>query len=362
MIRVARALSLCALAATTAGCAAPYYWQAIGGHLELLRKREPIEDVVADPAVDPKLQTTLTRIAAMRRFAVDELGLPSNDSYTSYVALDRPYVVWNVVATEEFSVEPRRWCFPFAGCVAYRGYFDRAKAERFAEKLAEDGLDTHSGGSTAYSTLGYFADPVLSTMVNGGEQYVASLLFHELAHQKLYIKDDSEFSEAFAMVVEEFGTQRWLSQHGTPADLERYRGRRARRAEFAELIAAQQARLARSVSTGGSAEQLRAGKALAFDALRREYEALKATTWAGNTDYDAWFAQPLNNATLASVATYTRWLPALRAQLEAVGLDAFYAAAAELEDLDAAEREERLRAWAAKATVPATTSDASASG
>ena len=274
-------MSLCALAATTAGCAAPYYWQAIGGHLELLRKREPIEDVVADPAVDPKLQTTLTRIAAMRRFASDELGLPSNDSYTSYVALDRSYVVWNVVATDEFSVEPRRWCFPFAGCVAYRGYFERAKAEHFAQQLAEDGLDTHSGGSTAYSTLGYFADPVLSTMVNGGEQYVASLLFHELAHQKLYIKDDSEFSEAFAMVVEEFGTQQWLLQHGTPADLERYRGRRARRVEFAELIAAQQARLRAVYSTGGSPEQLRAAKALAFDALRLEYAGAESDDVGG---------------------------------------------------------------------------------
>ena len=188
MVRFGRAISLCALASTTAGCAAPYYWQAIGGQLELLRKREPIEEVIADPAVDPKLKTTLTRIATMRRFAVDELGLPSNDSYTTYVALDRPYVVWNVVATDEFSVDPQRWCFPFAGCVAYRGYFDKAAADRFAAKLAADGLDVQSGGSTAYSTLGYFDDPVLSTMVNGGEQYVASLLFHELAHQQLYVK------------------------------------------------------------------------------------------------------------------------------------------------------------------------------
>ncbi len=362
MIRVARMLALSALAAVTAGCAAPYYWQAIGGHLELLRKRERIDDIVADPAVDPKLQTTLTRIAAMRRFASEELGLPSNDSYTQYVALDRPYVVWNVVATGEFSVEPRRWCFPFAGCVAYRGYFDRERAERYARRLADDGLDTYSGGSTAYSTLGYFADPVLSTMVNGGEQYVASLLFHELAHQKLYIKSDSEFSEAFATVVEEFGTERWLSQHGTPADLERYRARRARRAQFGELIAAQQARLRALYASGGSQDQLRAAKARAFDTLRAEYETLKVTKWQGNTDYDAWFAQPLNNATLASVATYTRWLPALRAQLEALGLDAFFAATAELEDLDAAEREERLRAWAVKARVPAPASDASASG
>jgi predicted aminopeptidase len=344
MISVGRAIASCMLAALTSGCAAPYYWQAIGGQLELLRKREPIVEVIADPATDPKLRETLERVAEIRRFAVDELGLPSNDSYTTYVELDRPYVVWNVVATEEFSVDPRRWCFPFAGCVAYRGYFDREAAERFAAKLAAKGFDTHSGGSTAYSTLGYFADPVLSTMVAGGEQYVASLIFHELAHQRLYVKSDSEFSEAFAMVVEEVGTERWLAAHGTPEDLERYRVRRKRRLEFGELIAAQQRRLRALYASGASPDELREGKKQAFDTLRREYEALKAS-WGGSSEYDAWFAQPLNNATLASVATYTRWVPALRARLEQVGLTAFYADAAAVAELDAPLREERLRSW-----------------
>ncbi len=363
MIRLGKAIAVCALAGATAGCAAPYYWQAIGGQLELLRKREPIEEIIADPAVDPKLKTTLARVETIRRFAVDELLLPSNDSYTTYVELDRPYVVWNVVATGEFSVEPRRWCFPFAGCVAYRGYFDKAAADRFAAKLATDGFDVQSGGSTAYSTLGYFADPVVSTMVNGGEQYVASLLFHELAHQQLYIKGDSEFSEAFAMVIEELGTERWLSQHGSPADLERYWARRQRRVQFGALIAAQQARLRVVYATGAPPEQLRAEKERAFDTLRREYEALKAS-WQGSTEYDAWFAQPLNNATLASVATYTRWVPALRARLKEVGLTAFYADAAAVAELDAEEREERLRAWEARARErePAASGEASASG
>ena len=361
MNRVGKAIAACALVCTASGCAAPYYFQAIGGQLELLRKREPIEDVIADPAADPTLKSTLARVETMRRFAVDELELPSNDSYTTYVALDRPYVVWNVVATEEFSVDPQRWCFPFAGCVAYRGYFDKARADRFAAKLAEDGLDTSSGGSTAYSTLGYFDDPVLSTMVAGGDQYVASLLFHELAHQRLYVKSDSEFSEAFAMVVEEIGTERWLSEHGTPADLERYRTRRQRREQFGELIAAQQARLRALYASGAPPEQLREDKQLAFDTLRREYEALK-TSWQGNTDYDAWFAQPLNNATLASVATYTRWLPAMRARLDEVGLSAFYADAAAVAKLDAEEREAKLRAWAAKASAPGPDRDVSASG
>jgi predicted aminopeptidase len=355
MIRIGRAISLCVLAAMTAGCAAPYYWQAIGGQLELLRKREPIEEVIADPHADPALKNTLTRVTDMRRFAVEELGLPSNDSYTSYVELDRPYVVWNVVATNEFSVDPQRWCFPFAGCVAYRGYFDKAAADRFAADLATEGLDVHSGGSTAYSTLGYFADPVLSTMVNGGDQYVASLLFHELAHQKLYVKSDSDFSEAFAMVVEELGTERWLTQHATPTELERYRLRRQRREQFGELISVQQARLRAIYASGAPAARLRAEKEGAFATLRAEYGAVKAH-WQGNTDYDAWFAQPLNNATLASVATYTRWLPALRGRLQEVGLAAFYADAAALAELRSAERQQELLAWDARARTGEATS------
>ena len=338
------ALVLAAIVVTMAGCAAPYYWQAVGGQFELLRKREPIEEVIENPAVNAELKSTLTRVAAIRRFAVDELLLPDNDSYTTYVALDRPYVVWNVVAADEFSVEPRRWCFPFAGCVAYRGYFDRAAAESFAAELAGQGLDTYTGGSNAYSTLGYFDDPVLSTMVRGGEQYVASVLFHELAHQKVYVKDDSELSEAFAMVVEELGTERWLMRNATAADLTRYRQRRERRAQFGALIAAQQARLSALYARGTPGEELRAAKARAFETLRSDYAALKAT-WGGAADYDAWFAQPLNNAALASVATYTQWVPALKARLDRVGLAAFYADAAALAELGADERAARLREW-----------------
>lgn len=344
MTRLGRSLMLGAIATAVAGCVTPYYWQAIGGQLELLRRRAPIAEVLADPGVDPALKTTLSRVAEIRRFAVDELGLPDNDSYTSYVALDRSYVVWNVVATEEFSIEPRRWCFPFAGCVSYRGYFDRAAAERYAAKLAAEGLDTASGGSTAYSTLGYFADPVVSTMVGGGEHYVAALLFHELAHQQLYVKDDSEFSESFAMVVEEVGMERWLAENGNPADLARYRLRKERREQFTSLITGQQQRLRVLYGSGAPPEKLRAEKSAAFETLRAEYETLKAT-WNGSTDYDAWFAGPLNNAALASVATYSKWIPALRARLEEVGFTEFYADAAALAKLGGEERAARLRDW-----------------
>jgi len=352
MTRFVRTLACCSLVVGLAGCSAPYYWQAIHGQIGLMRQRESIEDMIETAAVDPALKATLTRIAAMRRFAVEKLELPDNDSYTTYVALDRPYVVWNVVATEEFSVDPQRWCFPFAGCVAYRGYFEQAAAQEFAAELAGDGFDTHIGGSTAYSTLGYFDDPVLSTMVNGGDQYVASLLFHELAHQKLYVKDDSEFSEAFATVVEELGTEQWLMENGSATEVERYRLRRDRRGEFGKLVAEQQARLRALYASAAPPEQLRAEKERAFATMRSEYEALKAQ-WGGSGEYDGWFAQALNNATLAAVATYTQWLPTLRVRARAVGLTAFYRDTDALAKLDVAEREARLRAWSADAGLSA---------
>jgi len=343
-VKIIRQLALLCVATTLSGCAVPFYWQAINGQLELLRKRTPIEKLVDDPTVDPGLRAKLSSVATMRRFAVDELGLPDNKSYTSYVALNRSYVVWNVVAAKEFSVDPERWCFPFAGCVAYRGFFDRDKAERFRTELAAEGLDTYSGGSSAYSTLGYFADPVLSTMIAGGDQYVASTLFHELAHQKLYIKGDSEFSEAYATTIEEYGTERWLMTHGAPADIDRYRQRRRRGADFGQLIAGQQARLRNIYSRHDAPDTKRSAKRAAFEMLQSDYAAAKLR-WGGSTEYDAWFAQPLNNAVLAAVATYTRWVPILHERLEKRGLDDFYADTAALAKLTNDERAERLRSW-----------------
>ena len=340
MIAALRVSLLVALCGLLAGC---FYWQAIGGQLELLRKRTPIEDLLADPDLDPKLKSELGSVAEIRKFSVDELMLPDNDSYTSYVDLERPYVVWNVIAAEEFSVDPKRWCFPFAGCVAYRGFFDRGDAERFQNRLVDDGYDTYSGGSSAYSTLGYFADPVLSTMIGGGEQYIASLLFHELAHQKLYVKDDSEFSEAFATAVEEYGTERWLETRSNAAALETYRRRLAFRGDFAELIRAQQARLRRVFSETAAPDDMRADMARACVTMRSDYASLKQR-WDGNSDYDAWFDQPLNNATIAAVATYRRWVPVMRMRLEALGLAGFYAEMAELAKLEVAERAARLEA------------------
>ena len=334
-----------ALAATlVSGCALPYYWQAIGGQIELLRKREPIDTLVADENRSAALRAELTTVAAIRAFAVQSLQLPDNDSYTTYADLGRPYVVWNVVAAERFSVTPLQWCFPFAGCVSYRGYFDRADAETFANRLAEQGYDTYSGGSGAYSTLGYFDDPVLNTMLGGDVAGLAGVLFHELAHQKLYVRDDSELSEAFATAVEEHGVETWLAEHGDSIALEQYRTRIQRRGEFAALVAAQQARL-QSIYTAQTddATKLEA-KAQAFATMQSEYLGFKER-WGGTNEYDGWFGEPLNNATLAAIATYRRWLPALKWRLRSAGVTHFYADVAALTDLSEQERATRLEEW-----------------
>lgn len=348
MIRLA---FVAGLALGVSGCGLPYYWQAVSGQIGLLRQRTPIDTALADANLDAEVKRRLSAVSDIRQFAVDRLQLPDNDSYTSYVDLDRSYVVWNVIAAEEFSVDPMRWCFPFAGCVAYRGYFDRAAAESYQARLAARGLDTYSGGASAYSTLGYFADPVLSTMLEGGDEYVAALLFHELAHQRLYIKDDSEFNEAFASTIEEFGMELWLRETQAAADLDRYRARLARRTEFGALVARQQSRLREIYAGNGDEERMRAAKTAAFALMRDEYEELKRR-WDGASEYDDWFEQSMNNATLAAVATYRQWLPALKQRLAAVGLSEFYTDAERLADLSSAERQAWLTAWASGESTP----------
>ncbi len=339
-----RSLAVVACSGALTGCGLPYYLQAIGGQLELLRKREPIEAVIADPNRDAAVRATLSSIAGMREFAVNTLGLPDNDSYTTYVDLDRSYVVWNVVAAREFSVEPEQWCFPVAGCVTYRGFFEREAADRYRQGLEAEGFDTWTGGVRAYSTLGWFEDPVLNTMLDRDEEYIASMLFHELAHQKLYVADDSELSEAFATAVEEYGVALWLGERGAADVLERYRQRAERQDAFGQLVGAQRARLREIYSSPLPADAKRAAKAESFEVMQNEYQSLRAR-WDGADDYDAWFAQPLNNAALASVTTYRRWLPALRSQLQRVGLEAFYREMEAVAELPADEREPLLESW-----------------
>ncbi len=326
------------------GCSLPYYWQAAEGQLELLRKKVPIEKVLGDPSEDQPLQEKLKLVPEIRQFAVTDLGLPDNSSYKSYADLQRAYVVWNVVAAGKFSVDPVQWCFPFAGCVAYRGFFDEGNARNFAEKLDSRGLDTYVVGSPAYSTLGYFADPVLNTMLFRGEEYLVSILFHELAHQRLYIKDDSELSEAFATAIEEYGTQRWFEARRNQQALALYREKLLRRTQFAQLILKQQGRLREIFSETALPESMDIAKANAYDVMKDEYQTLKHQ-WGGASGYDNWFSGPLSNAKLASVSTYRRWVSGLLWYLTLNGLPAFYAEMEALSRLTWDGRRLRLESW-----------------
>ncbi|MGE4657449.1 MAG: aminopeptidase [Gammaproteobacteria bacterium] len=344
MNRFSRCIWLVLLSGGLISCSLPYYWQAAEGQLGLLRKRVSIEKVLDDRNEDQSLQEKLRLVSEIRQFAVMELGLPDNASYKSYADLQRGYVVWNVVAAEEFSVDPIRWCFPFVGCVAYRGFFDEEGARNFAEQLDKRGLDTYVVGSAAYSTLGYFADPVLNTMLIRGEEYLVGVLFHELAHQQLYIKDDSELSEAFATTVEEYGTQRWFKTRHNQQALQLYREKLARRAQFAQLIAEQQGRLREAFSETASPESMGVTKANVYNAIRADYQELK-NQWEGANEYDNWFSSSLNNAKLASVSIYRRWVPGLHWYLSVNGLPAFYSELEALSRLAWDDRRLHLESW-----------------
>lgn len=334
------------------GCALPYYWQAVGGQLDLMRRRVPIEAAVGDEQLDAMTRERLQAVVELREFATAELRLPDNDSYSTFVDLGRDYVVWNVIAAEPLSVDPIQWCFPVAGCVSYRGYFDQTKAAKYERRLAAKGYDTWSGGSGAYSTLGYFSDPVLSTMIGGNDVDLARTLFHELAHQRLYIKGDSELSEAFASAVEEYGVERLLAGRGEVAATQAYREQRARGAEFSRLIERQRDRLREIYALDRPERELLELKSRAFAQLKHEYEALRQA-WGGRGDFDPWIEGDMNNARLAAISTYRKWLPGLRWRLERVGVETFYAEVEVLGELSADARAARLEAWNVSSAVAA---------
>lgn len=318
------------------GC---YLLQAATGQMAIVSKREPIAAVLADAKTPSALRARLEYVAAARDFATRELGLPDNDSYRSYADIGRPYVVWNVFATDEFSVEPRRWCFPIAGCVVYRGYFSESSAQRYARRLRLSGNDAAVGGVAAYSTLGHFKDPVLSTMLVWSDAQLAATLFHELAHQVLYVPGDSEFNEAFATVVEEAGLERWLASRGRASDLVEWRDQRERNSQFIDLLLRAREQLREVYRSGLPPEQMRDRKQYEFGKLKLEYAQLKRA-WNGYAGYDRWFNRTLNNAHLVSAATYYGCVPGLRQLLISVGgdLPRFYAAARELADGSKASR------------------------
>jgi len=319
------------LALATLSLSGCYVLQAARGQLAISGKREPIDKLIANPQTPAPLQVRLRLIAEAREFASRELGLPNNQSYRSYVDLKRDYAVWNVFATERFSVEPRRWCFPIAGCVVYRGYFNEASAQRYARRARVNG-DATVGGVAAYSTLGHFDDPVLSSMLRWNDAQLAATLFHELAHQVLYVPNESAFNEAFASVVEEAGAERWLQARNEANALASWRAARGRSVAFTDLLLAARERLRALYADASPGVELHYRKQLEFGRLKFDYWQLKAS-WNGYAGYDAWFNRALNNADLVSAATYQSCVPGLQKILASVNdeLPRFYAAAKALD-------------------------------
>ena len=326
------------------GCSsAGYYLQAVEGHIGIMERSHPISDTIAESDTPQTLRERLKRVLVIREFASRELALPDNGSYRFYADLGRPFALWNVFAAPEFSVEPKKSCLLFVGCVSYRGFYSEEEARSYAAKLRDEGYDAHVGGVPAYSTLGFFNDPVLSTFVRAPEPEVARLIFHELAHQIVYVRGDTAFNESFATAVEEEGVRRWLAQRGNPSERATWEALQARRRDFIALVTRYRERLAQFYAQPASLAEKRAGKARLFEQMRRDYEALK-TSWGGYAGYDRFFNEHLNNAFLAVVAAYSVWVPAFTAMIRHDGGDmkAFYRDVKELARLEKDERTARL--------------------
>ena len=325
------------------GCSSvSYYSQLAGGQWQLLRAREPVAEVIADPSRPQGLRDHLAQAQKARTFASEHLHLPDNQSYRLYADIGRPYVVWNVFATQEFSLAPQTHCFPIAGCVAYRAYYRQGAARGEAALLRQQGMDVSMGGVEAYSTLGWFNDPIMNSMMNWGDERLATLIFHELAHQRFYVQDDTEFNESFASFVEQEGTRQWRAAQGL-APLGS--STRQQRDQFTQLILDTRKRLEKLYVQPLSVEAMRQAKAAEFEALRREYRQMRDSQWGGDKRYDAWMNLPMNNARLLPFGLYDRWVPAFAALFRQEGGDwlKFYAAVEKMGELPVGQRKAALR-------------------
>ncbi|WP_420407153.1 aminopeptidase [Hoeflea sp.] len=337
---------LATLTLTLAGCSgAGYLAESLKGHAGIMLARQSVSKLIADPATPEALRAQMASASAIRQFASDHLDLPDNASYRSYVDVGRDYVTIAVYAAPEFSLAPLVWCFPVFGCVPYRGYFSRESAVKTVRELNQQGLDVHVTGITAYSTLGWSSDPLLSTMFRSDRTYLASLVFHELAHQRVYVNDDTAFNEAFAVAVEMTGVRKWLDSLGDQAGLARYEAGLERNAEFLALVAKTKTELARIYAGTGTAEQKRAEKAAAISRLRARYRRMRDESWGGYDGYDNWVESPVNNAKLAAVSVYNDLVPDFLRLFDLCAQDypGFYAAVARLGRLPKAKRADALR-------------------
>jgi predicted aminopeptidase len=291
-----------------------FYGQAIGGQMEILRKSRPIGPILADPATDPALRRQLASVEEIRRFAREHLELPGDESYGRYADLGRKHVTWVLFAAPEFSLEPKTWWYPTLGRLDYRGFFDERDTEALAADLRAEGLDVQVGGVDAYSTLGWFHDPVLNTFVHAADIDLAELIFHELTHRKLFRGGETMFNESLANAVAEEGVRRWLKHQGRLADLKNYEARLVRRAEFYDRIDFTRSELENLYRSGAAPEAMRKKKSALFGDLRDRFRELRRK-WGGR-GLEGWLTRDINNADLVSLATYQEHVPTFRRLLE----------------------------------------------
>ena len=346
---ILRSLSRLIAAAVTLlgafGCTSPpHYPYSPNGHLNVMASRRNVERLIADPSTPEALRAQMVSARLIRQFASDELGLPDNTSYRSYADVGQEAVTWAVFAAPEFSLTPHTWCFPVFGCVPYRGYFSKTSAIETAADLQKQGFEVYVTGVTAYSTLGWSSDPLVSTMFTQDQTYLAGLVFHELAHQRVYVRDDSAFNEAFAVAVETSGVRKWLRSTGDFARLRRYEAERLRRIEFLALVSRARGELMQVYASSGTVKQKRAAKAATIERLRARYRALRDDRWHGYGGYDAWFDAPINNARLAAVSVYSDQAGAFLRLLDLCSGNhrRFYAAVEKLATVDKAVRANAL--------------------
>lgn len=331
-----------------AGCqSAAYYAQAAQGQTALLMKRQSIAGLLKDEKTAPDLRARLEKVQRIREFAASELGLPAQKQYASYVELGRAYPVWSVMAAPELSLTAKTWCYWFVGCLAYRGFFREDMAQRYAGELEREGLEVYLSGIPAYSTLGWFKDPVLSSFITLPEAELAEMIFHELTHQVLFVAGDTTFNESLAVAVAEEGLERYSQRY--PQDLKRLALAKQRREDFVKLVLKYRQHLHTVYVSSRNDAEKRQAKADVLAALQAAYAEQKIA-WGGYAGYDAWFAD-INNARLNTVGTYYDLVPALRKllQQENGDLDKFFAACKELARLDIKTRRQRLDALLAPA-------------
>ena len=317
-----------------------YYWEKIQGHAEIVNNQVPVQDVIDNPETSSIVRERLINVQAARDFATKVLQLPDNESYRNYVDIGRENAVWTVVATQPYSIKPKEWCFFIVGCLSYRGYFSKQKADEFAEELKKQNMDVYVSGTKAYSTLGWFNDPLLSSMLYKSEAYRVGIIFHELAHQKIYVEDDTASNEAFASTVELEGVKTWFNQAEKKHMYKDYLISRQRDEDFKNLLKQTRRQLNTLYNNESKKVDVEKQKVKVFELLQVAYKEFKHR-WDNYSGYDKWMSNKLNNAHLALISTYNDRIPAFQALFKKANYDykSFYE---KVEQLMSIEKNKRI--------------------